>query len=142
MENAPRSEWSWRWDSNPRPSDYKSLALPGCATPASRHRTPCPSASTGRAERADVPAVHLDALPPQPARLLGLVPGNEPALGVDDAPPGQAVTRRHHPTDGPGGAGVTRLPRDLAIRHDVAGAERQHDAPHAGLEVAHAGRRM
>src|SRR5438128_6720266 len=25
---------SWRWDSNPRPSDYKSLALPGCATPA------------------------------------------------------------------------------------------------------------
>src|SRR2546422_7975357 len=25
---------SWRWDSNPRPSDYKSLALPDCATPA------------------------------------------------------------------------------------------------------------
>jgi hypothetical protein len=29
--NMPQS---WRWDSNPRPSDYKSLALPGCATPA------------------------------------------------------------------------------------------------------------
>src|SRR5439155_2857975 len=29
-------ERSWRWDSNPRPSDYKSLALPGCATPADR----------------------------------------------------------------------------------------------------------
>src|SRR5207245_5949857 len=27
---------SWRSDSNRRPSDYKSLALPGCATPASR----------------------------------------------------------------------------------------------------------
>jgi hypothetical protein len=25
---------SWGWDSNPRPSDYKSLALPDCATPA------------------------------------------------------------------------------------------------------------
>jgi hypothetical protein len=28
--------WSWRRDSNPQPADYKSAALPDCATPASR----------------------------------------------------------------------------------------------------------
>gem|GEM_PF-5062992 len=25
---APMSWWSWRWDSNPQPADYKSAALP------------------------------------------------------------------------------------------------------------------
>jgi hypothetical protein len=24
----PLKSWSWRWDSNPRPADYKSAALP------------------------------------------------------------------------------------------------------------------
>jgi hypothetical protein len=33
--------WSWRRDSNPQPADYKSAALPDCATPASR-LTVCP----------------------------------------------------------------------------------------------------
>ena len=41
LQPSQRPRWirSWRWDSNPRPSDYKSLALPDCATPALRHRT-------------------------------------------------------------------------------------------------------
>src|ERR671919_1922318 len=34
--DPPRVRRSWRRDSNPRPSDYKSLALPDCATPAER----------------------------------------------------------------------------------------------------------
>src|SRR5437867_7872528 len=34
-----RSRSSWRSDSNRRPSDYKSLALPDCATPASNDRS-------------------------------------------------------------------------------------------------------
>src|SRR5207247_2027194 len=44
--NADRQ--SWRWDSNPRPSDYKSLALPDCATPACFHEcTPAGSSDPG-----------------------------------------------------------------------------------------------
>jgi hypothetical protein len=44
---ASRLVWSWRWDSNPRPSDYKSLALPDCATPACKHRNSAVSAIAG-----------------------------------------------------------------------------------------------
>src|SRR5207247_5340094 len=60
---------SWRWDSNPRPSDYKSLALPGCATPASGHGTPRPGSATANVERRHVAASHLHALPPEPPGL-------------------------------------------------------------------------
>ncbi len=28
LGTPPVSEWSWRWDSNPQPADYKSAALP------------------------------------------------------------------------------------------------------------------
>jgi hypothetical protein len=27
-EKRPKNLWSWRWDSNPQPADYKSAALP------------------------------------------------------------------------------------------------------------------
>ena len=28
LGTPPQTEWSWRWDSNPQPADYKSAALP------------------------------------------------------------------------------------------------------------------
>ena len=48
---------SWRWDSNPRPSDYKSLALPDCATPAclSVAAAPARSRIAGIATRKEPP---------------------------------------------------------------------------------------
>ena len=90
---------------------------------------------TGFAAEHDLPVPDLDALRSQPSRVLGLVPGHEAALRRDHPPPGPiGIDRGQQPADGPRGARVARLLRDLAIRHDLAGAKPPEHRVDAVLE--------
>ena len=41
LGNLSMKDWSWRWDSNPQPADYKSAALPIELHQRAEHRS-CP----------------------------------------------------------------------------------------------------
>ncbi len=66
--------WSWRWDSNPQPADYKSAALP-----------------VELRQRGDGRPWTIDPCPPVSNRPRGRIP---PGAGVDQAP--AASSRRRN----------------------------------------------
>jgi len=63
----------------------------------------------------------------QPAPLVDLFTGRQPAVVHDDAPPRQSVGGRHDPPDGARGARMTSLGGDVAVAHHFTAAQAAHD---------------
>jgi hypothetical protein len=85
-----------------------------------------------------------DALGAEAAGLLGLVAGDEAAVGPHDPPPREAIDGGHDVPDGAGRPRPARLEGELAVGHDLAGLEAFHQGNHPLLELgrrAHGARR-
>jgi hypothetical protein len=83
---------------------------------------------------------HLHPLGPEPAGVLLLEPGHEPAGGGDDPPPrdvliGHAQVVAHRP----GRLGEPGLGGDLPVGHHLAGYEGPEHAQHPTFERRHGG---
>jgi hypothetical protein len=81
---------------------------------------------------------HGDTLGPEALGVLLLEPGDEPALGVDDAPPRNGLVG--HPQVVAHGArrvGETGFLGHLAVGHDLPGYESTEHGEHAALERPH-----
>src|SRR5215472_8471190 len=131
--------WSWRRDSNPRPSDYKSDALPtelrqqfrdNCAFAQTNPSDPfrmsgtilkvttrgTARASNGRAKRLLLRAVHAGGRAPDATSCRLEARARPPEAGAHRGPPGSGMTALRHQFDLPSADARHRCPGFAAPR--------------------------